>query len=184
MGSIQASGHFPPQGLSLAATSSAFQLVAEDTVSGSAATTVTFTGLDINSDEHYILLYRITNTATGSWISLYVNNDTTATNYYSQTVDVNATTFTGSRNNAPYIGNINASDEGVGIVNIFRDVSGYFKFASDVVWHTGASVSNLNFRGSKTATVTNITQLDITASTANALGINSTFKLYRVISNG
>lgn len=154
-------------------------LVAETVVTGSAVTSVTFSGLDGNDAGGYLLLAEVIN-ATSNQIEMYisVNGDTTITNYYSQILLANGTTITTANVNEPRIGRMDASKKSDFDISI-KCNSGYFRYISKSMFGSGSTQRIYTLTGDKTASVTNITALAITSTAANSIAVGSTFRLYK-----
>jgi len=137
---------------------------------------VDFTGLDINRDWEYYLDVIIKNpTSSDSSYHLYVEGDYTPSNYYNERLHCNGTSVSANRTNDPLIGALLAGERGFITVKITRDPDGYFRYISNVNRETGSN-QKLTLRfGSKTAIVTNITQLRV----SGAIGAGSRFILAR-----
>jgi len=153
--------------------------VAEVNVS-SDTTYVEFTNLDGNSAWFYKLLTNIKNpTANNSNYYIYVNGDTTNTNYYNEYFVANGGGIDYNRVNNPAMGWTIANDRGLFDTVITRDPAGYFRWFSSLSSGTGSGVRVLIRAGSKIATITNITSLRIQAQYSNAIGAGSKFILFK-----
>lgn len=103
---------------------------------------IAITGLSINNDKIYILRV-IQAGASGNYLfgKLFINNDQTPTNYYSQYILVDGTTVSAGRDNDAWV-----LDEpvinipGSAIIYIFRDVLGYARAISISSVNVGGSV--------------------------------------------
>lgn len=155
--------------------------VADVTIS-TATTSVDFTGLNITKDSEYMLVSDINNTsASASTFNLYANSNTTATNYYQQYVSANSTSVTANRANTPEFSQANNAQKSLSIATIKLTNNGYFTFQSNNTLLYSSTVPILyNQYGTSTFTATSITQLTVTASVTNAIGIGSRFQLYRL----
>lgn len=141
---------------------------------------VDFTGLDINSDWFYILFACIKNpTASDSHYYLFTEGDYTATNYYNQYIYGHSTSLTTNRVNHPSLGDTTSGERIFITARITRDSDGYFRYFSSVNFKTGSNQELILRAGSKTTTVTNITQLRISAQVSGAIGAGSKFILAR-----
>jgi len=158
-----------------------FEKIAEKTVSGAAVTTVSFTGLDLDADKRYLLIFVVTNpTASSSYYDIYFNGDTTRTNYYRQWLGAASTSISAARANDPAIISLGAGKEVFCIVEIMRDPAGIPRFSTNNnIDDTSAVAINLNYGAWITSA--NVTSIDITAGTANAIGIGSKFILFKVV---
>lgn len=153
------------------------QLVETITLSA-AGTTFDFTGLSGN-DTYMIELSGENNTATGANISLFINNDTTATNYYTQLLRMDHNTLTGVRSNAANICNLDVSSFVYVDINLNKTLSGYV-FAFGTANHLQGSTIRTDLSTvSKTATVADITQITLTSGQNFKIG--SKASLYKVV---
>jgi len=159
--------------------SGALELVENQTLAA-AATSVVFSGLDLDNDIYYVLNYRLTE-ATNNLISLslFYNADTTANHYYNQYLQgFGAATAAGNQNNA-YAINCEALKSCIGQIFIS-------KTPEDYVY---ASIRNKrNYQNNMVLELTdhdwnstaNITALTLTSSTANSIATGSQFTLYKM----
>ena len=154
-------------------------LLAEYTVSGSAVTSIDFSGLDINTHKSYRVEIELINaTASGGALYCFVNGDTTLTNYWSQYFYANSTSVTSARQNNPQISTLIASSIASVQLSIEK-VNGYTRITSSDNFNTSSSIAYEIFSSTKTATVTNITQLTFTSSVASSIGVGSKIRIYR-----
>jgi hypothetical protein len=159
-----------------------FELVDEDTL-GSAGTTLTCSGLDLDTDEVYFLVSSANN-ATGGNIScnIYFNNDTTATNYDTERIGASgASVGSGGANNAQVRGTI-----ATGIPFAFI---GYIRYNFDgkpyISGGENAMETSTRDMGTWTVqhrTVGSLTRVDIV--TSGNMSIGSYLKIYRMIGTG
>lgn len=155
-------------------------LVYETEVTGAAVTSIDVTGLDINTDKGYVLkIDGLNSNAGASDYYLYANNDTTQTNYTTQDLDASATSVSGARASTNIFAEaISASANFYSKIDITNGFS-VFSYEADTIRSKGTGLSIQNRIVSKNATTTNITQLTITASVADGLGIGTTVRIYR-----
>jgi len=157
-----------------------YELLADITVS-TATTTVDITGLNIDKDDEILLVSDIVDgTTTGCSVSIYPNNNTTATNYYRQQLYAASTSVFGARaNNAEYA-YCDPNDKILGMVRIKLTNTGYFAWQSSHVYtYDEADVQLLERYGTSTFTMSGVTSLRIASVETNGLGIGSRFQLYR-----
>lgn len=155
------------------------QLIAEYIVSGSAVTSIDIQNLDINTHKSYRIECEFANaTATTSYISFYVNGDTTSSNYYAQSMSRSGTASGGGRgNNAIHVSLIGNSESAVyGVIGL---VNGKYILRSNTTMDEGATIVVADEVVTKVASITNITQLTIMSSVANAIGVGSKVRIYR-----
>lgn len=141
---------------------------------------VDFTGLDINSDWFYILFATIKNpTASDCNYYIFVEGDYTLSNYYMQELVVSGTSQNAQRYNFASVAWTTAGDRLLATAVITRDPAGYFRYYSNISRKTGSSHEICIKAGSKTATVSNITQIRISAQQTGGIGAGSKFILAR-----
>ena len=162
------------------------QPIWDETVTGSAVTSVTTDGtvtLDGNTHGGYLFYFFIKMATTASYnMNFSVNNDKTAANYTRQH-DFNngATPLASGATDAIIDGTswtAGNSIQGFGHILISPDGDVIFQWK-----HYRKSGTLYRFDGaiSKIATVTNITRIDIDASTGNNIDVNSRFRLWRMM---
>jgi hypothetical protein len=150
----------------------------------SPAQSVAINSLDINAHGFYILSASFLNNTAGDVpLGLYVNLDTTETNYYDQVIDANGAVITVARYNSCYLGGLPASNRLVVYCLIWRDPSGYSRHFSFTSRHTGSAVVLQNWACSSTLTRTNITKLTIYAGAANSLATGTRIQLSKPTSD-
>lgn len=152
-------------------------LLAEYTVSGSAVTSIDFSGLDINTHKSYRVEIEMV-TMSACVLYCFVNADTTVTNYYTQTSGGGATAWSGGRYNTPATITASATGNHIGNFSVER-VNGVPNFVGIGSSQLGTTPVFYNFFTLKTATVANITQLTFTSSVASAIGVGSKIRIYR-----
>jgi hypothetical protein len=153
----------------------------------SAATSVTISGLDGNTDEEYNLLIRaINNNASAAEYRLRFNNDT-GSNYGKQNLRGTSTTADAIRStgddNAPlsYRGTI-AQNETILTDTLIYAKSGYVRTGinKNTTGISGTTVTALGLNGFVwNNTADNVTSLVIYANQADGLGIGTTIELYK-----
>lgn len=155
-------------------------LLAEYEVTGSPASSIDITGLDLNTHKSYRLEIEFINATAGSVsIYAYVNNDTTATNYYMQYVYRSASAAAAAnRNNNPDIltTGANGRTSSVGFVQM---VDGYTTIISHNTDNIGTSVAFKQQNLAHTVQQSNLTQLTLTATVASSLGVGTKVRIYR-----
>lgn len=167
-------------GYNLTQINPAYTLVS-DVVVGTATTSVDFTGLSIGKEDDYMFVSTVVNgTASGALYRLFVNNNTTNTNYYYQSVDSNGTSNTASRANEQALCYAFANSTSFNISLLKLTNNGYYLTQSNNHRYVGSSSTYISkIVSTSTFTATSITQLTITASVASAIGAGSRFQLYK-----
>ncbi|WP_067176968.1 hypothetical protein [Sulfurospirillum sp. UCH001] len=155
-------------------------LLAEYVVTGSAVTSIDFTGLDINTHKSYRVEISIANaTANSSGLYCFINGDTNLTNYYRELVQFDGTTIGANRANNPQIITLQPSSSLSLTSNVQRGDNGYARAINFGNSSNGSSILKEDSTLVKTATVSNITQLTFTTSVVNAIAIGSKIRIYR-----
>lgn len=159
----------------------AMTLIDTATVAGSAVTTVTISGLDLATDGSYHIIFQITNaTASSVILSMFYNADTTATNYYNQVV-VGAGTLSGARVNTGRIVESAASSFACGTIDIIREPNSGRPRA--ICWASRDEPASIVMQGSShiRTNSANVTSITFSSSVASAIGIGSTFKVFKIV---
>lgn len=158
----------------------AMTLVASETVSGSAQTTVTLSSLDLAADGCYMILFSIQNVvASTATYSMFFNGDTTATNYQNQPIVGAGATISGGRANNGRIAEVAASSYVTGEIKIQRDVSGRPR---SICWANRDEPASIVMQGIAhvRANTANVTSITFSSSVASSIGIGSSFKVFKI----
>jgi len=140
---------------------------------------VDFTGLDINRDWFYVLYFTVKNPTSDSSFLLYAEGDYTNANYYVQSLSADGNTVSVGRINAPYLGGTSAGEEAFFDIVVTRDPNGHFRYSARCNYLIGLNQRFIIRLGSKTAPVSNITSLRVSAEVSGAIGAGSKFILAR-----
>ncbi|RLE76539.1 MAG: hypothetical protein DRJ44_03890 [Thermoprotei archaeon] len=154
-----------------------YEKIYETTLSSN-VTSITITGLDINSDKQYKLIINLKNGAGSGLFRIYVNNDTTATNYYEQRLLANDTTVTANRINDCYIDGVTV--EAYVEIDIIRTNDGYILMFVKNSLNRGSSVYTGVRAISTAGTHTNLTQIDLVGSTSGLFGAGTRIMLFKI----
>ena len=163
-----------------AATGVALTLVGQSTVVGSAATTITVSGLNLDADDTYVIQLALKNATTGAFnASLFYNSDTTAANYVA---DVTTNGGAVQANNAIFLGAAASSSmEAVmlGMINrpVTRVMAVMLLAQSN---NTSASTRQQGAAHMWATTATNVTGITISSSVANTLDIGSKLTVFKL----
>lgn len=163
--------------------SPAYELIGDVTV-GSNTTQVDFTGLNIGKGDEIVLVASTTNpTAFYNNISVYVNNNTTPTNYYRQILRAESTNVSGARDNSMVLTGNNPVWDSIAIINIKLTNSGYIVFQSHFSRDIGVAneIELFEVYGTSTFTATSITAIKLQGGASNAIGTGSRFQLYKLV---
>lgn len=164
----------------LSATSGGFAFVGEASVAGSAATSVTLSGLDLASDQCYFILFAFDNaTASLANLSLQFNGDTTATNYYTQFITGDSTATTAARQNSALFCSLSANETNTGYFFMRADLDGRPRTLA-LNNREAPSLLRVQFANHVWTTAANVTSITISSSVANALAVGSTVRIFKV----
>ena len=152
-------------------------LLYEAVVTGSAVTSIDFSGLDINTHKSYRVEIELNNTVS-TGLYCFVNNDTVLTNYWSQSWGGNHATYTGNRANNATVATLSTVAGHTCTLNCSK-ANGTPLFTGISSSQLSATIVGYNVFMFKTTTVTNITQLTFTSSAASAIGVGSKIRIYR-----
>ena len=154
-------------------------LLAEQIVTGSAVTSIDFTGLDINTHKSYrVEVEHINALGSTSNISAYINGDTTDTNYNSQSLTVAIGVITANRQNNARIAGTLSTSTGNYKVNVMLSNS-RARLISNGMNGDSTTLRQDNRDVRKNTTDGNITQITFTGSVALSFGVGSTIRIYR-----
>lgn len=157
----------------------AYELVSDIIVS-SATTSVDFTGLNFDKTDDLMLVSDVVAGTTGGAILVFVNNNYTNTNYYTQRVYANSSTVGAYRLNYGYFLDADANKKNMSIVNIKLSNSGYFVAQSQATISYVDNTSYLSkYSTASTFTMTSITSLRVASLNATQIGVGSRFQLYK-----
>jgi hypothetical protein len=159
----------------------AMTFIAGNTVAGSAATSLTVSGLDLATDQEYYVRIVLGN-ATGSAanISLFYNADSTSTNYDRQSLAANNTTISGARANDAIIAGMAASGNTSVSVRIRRRANDTVGAISEAVRDPTTAILLQYFAHAWRTTATNVTGITLTSTVANSLSVGSYIQVFRI----
>lgn len=153
----------------------------DTTVSGSAATNIDITGLNIDYSGEYLLLSELVDTVAGTkGFRLYLNGTYTDTSYYSQNIDCVGTTNSAGRENYAYYLLSLGSSRTQALTRIKLSNDGYGIIQSHNVCQFGTSSIRLReYFLQPTFTTSAITSIRVTNGAAQ-IGVGSRFILYKL----
>jgi len=144
-------------------------------------TQITITGLTTAGYKYWWLMLLLRNTTTLTcFYELFVNADLTSTNYYSQYLRAYSTYVSAGRSNNAVIEGYPAGRGGYLWGTIFLDADGYPRYLLSRARYPASIVEVLQTSVCKTATATDITQLDLVASVDNGIGYGSRLSLWGI----
>lgn len=159
----------------------ALQFVGEAEVTGSAATTLTLSGLDLDADETYIVEIEGDNgSGSSANISLYFNADTTDTNYDRQTFAHDGSTTGSTRANTALL--LVAAAGGVFSAsgNLTNDFDSKARFMFEALVNSTTAMLSRH-GGIRYRLTNNITSIQITSSVASALSIGTRIRVWKMV---
>lgn len=158
-------------------------LVYDSGISTAAAQTITVSNLDIVSHGGYLFDLSVPRGATGV-VRMFVNGDTTATNYHTDGIITTGGANTVLNSNDPafctFTANSNDYIEASGDIGICSYPAG--NFISSWRWKSHENTNGLASRTVATrygTAVINITSITIQGSVANTLGAGTRFRIWR-----
>jgi hypothetical protein len=157
-----------------------FEFVGETDLSAGASQTLDSSTLDLNTDELYfvkILIKQITNTGT---ISIYMNDDTTAANYYSAYHKAYHSTLTGSKQNSAILDTGHSANEIAEYTGfLYRNADGLVTLDLKGGKGSGNSMGITTNRIEWQTTSTNVTGIKIISSAVN-LGTDTKLSVWKI----
>lgn len=158
----------------------AFELVSRVTVSGAAVVDVDFTGLDLEAVNEYMLrLYLRNSSGAIRKHALEFNGDTTATNYYTQGLQADHNTISGSRANNNEIISIANNINAMCIIQI-RKMASQIPYAFVIMPSQPANAVQLYNKSLAWVTTNNVTQITLAGNGADAIAIGSIIELWKM----
>jgi hypothetical protein len=159
----------------------ALEYVGQTVVSGAAATDITVSGLDLATDENYIINIEAENAlASAPTLSWHYNSDFTAGNYDNQRHSAASTTNNSAGANNAEIGLFAASSQWQSKVQLTADIDGNgVSIMNSWCGQTGGT-HNIELRTHRYRTTANITSITLRSSTASAFAIGSKITVWRM----
>ena len=153
--------------------------VDEDEVTGSAATQMQVTGLDLSTDQEYYIRAEVKNANAGTMaIYFEVNGSTTTTGYYREVIAGNNTTLAGQRDNAPILRTALTGEVMSFRIWLALDFNGKPRLS----WISGYSAGSTLQHASGSwlfNTAGNVTSIEIVGASATSLAVGSKMKVFR-----
>jgi hypothetical protein len=147
------------------------------------ATQVDISSLSIGKDDEYLLVSDIINTQnTGAFNELFVNDNTTSTNYYHQIIRGSGSSASAFRTNtARFAYAFENSTRAISHTHIkLSEIGAYTAQSYTLSPATSLVEVRNNFISSTAENITSITKLNIRSSDTNAIGSGSRFILYKL----
>lgn len=150
-----------------------------------ATTQIDFDNLNITKDDELRLVYTLVGeSTTASLYSLFVNNNTTSTNYTSQNINVSGSTINPGRSSDSIFAAGRSTQKTYGFNKIKVSNNDKFVFENPQMFSIGSlsselSVNNRNVVGHN-FTLTSITKLSVVSSRTNGIAVGSRLQLYKV----
>jgi len=144
-------------------------------------TQITITGLTMVGYRRWLFQF-ITRApaAEGSRYDLFFNGDLTLANYYTQYILATGTSIGAGRSNTPSLFFLAADQPGYVVGNILIDHASYPRYDSRASRAPAAGIIIYLLVAARTITVTDITRLDIIATTTNGIRAGSRFTLWGI----
>jgi hypothetical protein len=159
------------------ASVSSWRKIAEISVSSN-VDYVDITGLNINNDRVYVLYSIVKNpTSTAGSIKLYVEGDTTNTNYYTQRTYSSGSSVFAGRENIGYIGISSGGDVGMGVCVIMKTSTNIPTWTVHWNRNVGSSIETMSASGCCISPKSNITTIRIVGAASGGIGAGSYFLL-------
>ena len=170
---------------SLAPSFGTYELLYEETVT-SAKTQIDITGLNITKDDEIRLVFTHigANDTNGTNVSIYPNDQTTASNYTRQYLIAFGSSILGGRENIPQIVGSRLSKESLSITDI--KIINNDKYVSQTYFQqphgsTSNEIQNRNYNiVGHNFTLTTITKLSLVATDTNGINVGSKIQLFKV----
>lgn len=149
----------------------ALSLLGTNTLVG-AGTTLTVSSLTGNSYKRLLVLFGVEDVSGGTiQVSLYVENNTTATNYYTQMTEHNTASLTTARANNAIIAGCLANAACDGEIWIARNRDGYIESRSEASFYdSGGGIRARTCFMRRSGADAEITRIDLVASGNMAIG--------------
>lgn len=168
-----------------------YRLTAEkvaDVLVNSNSTQVDITGLDIKKGDEYLLVsdYLFGTNPSNIDLRLFINDNTTPTNYYSQVIGATgSSSFSVRLNTALFVGTSN-SISSVAYSHIKLSNIGAFTAQHYELRSNGSSLPIVDnaFVSSTAENLTSLNKINIVSSLSNAIGTGSRFQLYKLYEGG
>lgn len=153
-------------------------LVATKEVTGAPANNLQFLGLDLATDEKYVLDFRLKNaTTSNNDVSIRYNGDTNVSNYNNQRVTYNGSSAAPGRSTDSLIASMGSSEECAGTCEVTPGVGGSPRAFSNMSRSSGAGVLSQNFWVVWNSSA-NVTQIDVSGTQNFTVG--SKVRLFKV----
>jgi hypothetical protein len=150
-----------------------------DITTTSNQTQVDISSLSIGKDSEYLLVADVKEGATSGAMDLYINDDTTATNYYRQLIQAFGSSTGANRTNSAEASTI--VNQTISYTHIKLSEIGAYTFQNYSLRDYGSAniILDNRFGSSTSETITSITKLNIKAAT-NGIGSGTRFLLYKL----
>jgi len=143
---------------------------------------ITFTGLDINTHKIYVIYANMKNADTSNPLNsdIYINGDTTETNYYTEQIYASGSTVSAQNNNRSMFLDIPAGQTAICRVFMMRTIDDHVRMVMLSNRNEGTDLMIQYNAIFYTQTATNITQIDIKVRTGNNFASGSKIYLFGV----
>jgi hypothetical protein len=146
------------------------------------ATQVDISDLSIGKDDEYLLVSDVLDNSVANSFQIMVNDNTTATNYYSQRIQGVGTSASASRVNSARVGYVDSDNQNyLSYAHIKLSEIGAYTSQNYSIQNAGTSTLALRneFISSTAENITSITKINMVGAT-NGFGAGSRFHLYKL----
>lgn len=146
------------------------------------STVVDINGLSIDSTDELLLVSNLQNkTATNSNYYLFVNGNTTVSNYFTQGMYINAASRSSSRVTTPIMATQNGGYHGITVTSIKVTDFGYFVADSTHTrnYYQSSVIVMEDYLSTGIFSITSIESLRVSATATGAISEGSRFTLYK-----
>ena len=143
------------------------------------ATSITVSGLDLDTDSVYLVRGTIMNGGTSDYSSIFFNADTTATNYHHQRDSATGSTAQGERRNDSRIFFSGTTRQSTFEGTMMRSADGKVKMILAINDSATTDIQIKNVALEWITTSTNVTGITITNGTATNLDVGSKLSVYK-----
>jgi len=156
-------------------------LIAEATVTGSAVTSITFSGLNLSADKAWYISCALKNAnSSGVGVRVRPNGDNTDSRYMrNYVIGYNGGVSAGSTNATASIGAMYSSDEMVGVYHVRPDVDGAIRTTLQYGTGNVSSSTEGGFLYQHYNQTANVTSLVFECTTANSFAVGTNIKIYK-----
>ena len=161
-----------------------YELIADINVTTN-TTQIDFDNLNITKDDELRLVYTFTQNVSGFEVyRLFVNNNTTNTNYWNQQLEASGSLLKASRENANLLTFAETNIKTSGFADIKVSNNDRFVAQNHFTYRIGSNANTIqqrNYNLVSTFAVSSITSLSLQTTNTNGIGVGSRLQLYKVV---